>query len=164
MSEVTWHKCAHGHWFAVVHPAWNRYCPSCGTITINEAEAPEPEAPEPEGKWPRPAPQPEPDDIVQVMMRESMARVFEERCLGDNTRGHTYLAVPLLFREDDFPTYIIGVAKERLAEWAAVHGPVPIRDPKTPPADDAQGQTQSGEAPASDPQDPDRDRTVGEDA
>ena len=53
-------------------------------------------------------------DVVQVVMSEEMARRFEARCLGiGNTRGHTRLSPPLLFREDDLPTYIIEVGGGR---------------------------------------------------
>ena len=52
---------------------------------------------------------PAPDDVVQVLMTEEMARRFEERCLGGNTRGKTSLSPPLLFSEDDLPTYIIQI-------------------------------------------------------
>lgn len=58
----------------------------------------------------KPAPRPAPDDVVQVIMTERMARFFEARCLGVNTVGPTELAGPLLFSEDDLPTYIIGVS------------------------------------------------------
>lgn len=60
-------------------------------------------------EWPKGTTLPGPNDTVQVLMTEEMARRFEARCLGDNTRGHTHLAGPLLFREDDLPTYIIGI-------------------------------------------------------
>jgi hypothetical protein len=46
-------------------------------------------------------------------MTERMARTFEQRCLGANTRGHTSLSPPLLFREDDVPTYIISAGTEQ---------------------------------------------------
>ena len=40
------------------------------------------------------------------------ARRFEERYLGSaNTVGDTRLSPPLLFREDDVPTYIIQVGE-----------------------------------------------------
>lgn len=60
-------------------------------------------------QWPRGAGRPEGGDMVSVLMTEDMARAFERRCLGNNTRGDTYLCGPLLFSEDDVPTYIIGV-------------------------------------------------------
>jgi hypothetical protein len=60
-------------------------------------------------RWPKTTAEPGPDDVVQVLMTEKMARRFEERCLGANTRGHTELSPPLLFREGDVPTYIIAV-------------------------------------------------------
>ena len=41
-----------------------------------------------------------------------MARRFEERVLGHNTVGHTYLAGPVIFSDDDVPTYIIGVGDQ----------------------------------------------------
>jgi hypothetical protein len=64
----------------------------------------------PRNQWPKGAPQPEPGDVVAVLMTEEMARRFEQRCLGrGNTVGDTHLAGPMLFREDDVPTYIIGV-------------------------------------------------------
>lgn len=49
-------------------------------------------------------------DVVQVLMTEDMARRFEKRCLGINTRGDTKLSPPLVFHEGDLPTYIIEVA------------------------------------------------------
>lgn len=53
---------------------------------------------------------PDPDETVSVLMTESMARVFEERCLGiGNTAGDTHLHGPVMFSEDDLPTYIIGI-------------------------------------------------------
>lgn len=58
--------------------------------------------------FPRDTAKPEPGDVVQVIMSEEMARRFEERCLGrGNTVGETRLSPPLVFREDDLPTYII---------------------------------------------------------
>jgi hypothetical protein len=61
-------------------------------------------------EFPQGAPQPAPDDMVQVLMTEKMARNFEKRCLGTaHTQGDTCLSGPLLFSEDDVPTYIIGV-------------------------------------------------------
>jgi hypothetical protein len=62
-----------------------------------------------ESNFPRGAPKPAPGDVVAVLMTEEMARTFEARCLGAHTRGPTELAGPMLFREDDVPTYIIGV-------------------------------------------------------
>lgn len=62
--------------------------------------------------WPKPAPRPKPDDIVAVLMSETMARHFEARCLGQgNTVGPTFLSEPLLFEKDDIPTYVIGVGE-----------------------------------------------------
>lgn len=61
--------------------------------------------------WPQGVPQPARDDMVKVMMTEEMARAFEERCLGNHTRGHTYLAGPVHFSEGDSPTYFIGVGE-----------------------------------------------------
>ena len=57
----------------------------------------------------RPAPSPDSQDIVQVLMTEEMARHFEERCLGNNTRGETSLSPPVFFGNDEIPTYIIQV-------------------------------------------------------
>lgn len=57
--------------------------------------------------WPKGVAKPEPDDLVQVIMSERMARVFESKCLVA-----TYLAGPLLFSEDDLPTYTLGVRTE----------------------------------------------------
>lgn len=71
----------------------------------------EPNPPE----WPKGAPKPAPDEIVAVRMTEKMARVFEQRCLGHNTVGETELAGPLLFSEDDVPTYIIGITDAEAA-------------------------------------------------
>jgi len=48
--------------------------------------------------------------MVSVLMTEKMARVFEQRCLGEHTVGRTELAGPMIFSEDDVPTYIIGLA------------------------------------------------------
>lgn len=56
-----------------------------------------------------PADPPSAHDVVQVLMTEEMARLFEERCLGTNTRGMTSLSPPIRFTEDDLPTYIIQV-------------------------------------------------------
>lgn len=55
------------------------------------------------------APSPAHEDIVQVVMTERMARVFEERCLGANTVGPTSLSPPMFFGDDHTPTYIIQV-------------------------------------------------------
>lgn len=62
-------------------------------------------------EWPKGTKRPtDPEDTVQIVMSEEMARRFEERCLGvTNTRGDSYLAGPLLFHEEDLPTYIIGL-------------------------------------------------------
>ena len=61
-------------------------------------------------EFPKGAAQPAADDTVAVLMTEEMARRFEARCLGSgNTVGPTRLAGPMLFREDDVPTYIIGL-------------------------------------------------------
>ncbi len=62
--------------------------------------------------WPQGITRPEPSEVVQVMMTEEMARRFEVRCLGrGNTVGHTYLAGPMKFSEDDLPTYMIGTGE-----------------------------------------------------
>jgi hypothetical protein len=66
-----------------------------------------------EQQWPKGAPEPGPDDTVAVLMTESMARTFEQRCLGTHTVGFTRLAGPLFFCEDDVPTYIIGVGESQ---------------------------------------------------
>lgn len=58
--------------------------------------------------YPRRAPKPEPEDTVAVLMTEKVARRFEARCLG----AYSELAGPMLFSEDDTPTYIIGLKKE----------------------------------------------------
>lgn len=63
--------------------------------------------------YPQGTRKPAPNDVVAVMMTEDMARRFEKRCLGPNTRGWTELAGPLIFREDDVPTYIIGIGEEK---------------------------------------------------
>lgn len=52
----------------------------------------------------------EPQDVVQVLMTEQMARNFEYHCLGPHTVAHTRLSVPLLFRQDDLPTYSIDIS------------------------------------------------------
>ena len=62
--------------------------------------------------WPKGTTRPKPAAVVQVLMSEDMARRFEEHCLGHYTRGYTYLAGPLLFSEDDLPTYTIGVGDD----------------------------------------------------
>lgn len=73
------------------------------------------------------APKPGPKDMVQVLMRENMARIFEQRCLGKgNTVGDTYLSGPVLFSEDDIPTYIIGVNlmnEDKQCDAVLFHGP-----------------------------------------
>lgn len=59
-----------------------------------------------------PADPPADDDLVSIMVKESMARTFEERCLGPagvHTRGNTRLSPPVKFSDDDLPTYIIEV-------------------------------------------------------
>lgn len=72
--------------------------------------------------FPKVAPPPEPGEAVQVLMTEQMARRFEQRCLGaENTIGDTSLVGPLLFSDDDLPTYIIGIGA------GAVTGPVADR-------------------------------------
>lgn len=46
-------------------------------------------------------------------MTETMARAFEERCLGKgNTVGDTRLSPPLLFGDDEIPTYIIEAGED----------------------------------------------------
>lgn len=55
--------------------------------------------------FPKRAGKPAPKDDVQVIMTEDMARLFEDRCLGPNAE----LTEPLLFSDDDLPTYIIGL-------------------------------------------------------
>jgi hypothetical protein len=55
--------------------------------------------------WPKGAPQAAGEDVVQVLMTENLARRFEKTVLAPRA----YLAGPLLFSEDDLPTYIIGV-------------------------------------------------------
>jgi hypothetical protein len=62
--------------------------------------------------WPRVVDPPEPEAVVQVLMSEDMARRFEEHCLGEHTRARTCLSPPLLFSEDDLPTYTIVTARE----------------------------------------------------
>lgn len=64
---------------------------------------------EPEERWPKLAPPAKPDEIVSVLMTEEMARRFEERCLGENTRGRTSLSPLLVFSPNDLPSYIIAV-------------------------------------------------------
>lgn len=56
-------------------------------------------------EWPKGAPRPDPDEMVAVLMSEQMARTLEARWLRPNME----LAGPLLFKEDDVPTYILGV-------------------------------------------------------
>ncbi len=70
-------------------------------------------------EWPKSAPSPTPTDMVAVLMSESMARTFEQRCLGQHTRGETDLAGPLLFCKDDVPTYIIGITDAEAKRSAA---------------------------------------------
>lgn len=76
----------------------------------------------PPAEWPKGAPKPESDDMVAVLMTERMARIFEQRCLGHHTAGESLLMGPLLFSEDDVPTYIIGITD---AEAARRRGPLP---------------------------------------
>lgn len=59
-------------------------------------------------------PPPAPDDVVQIILPERLARVFEQRCLGTNTRGLTRLSPAIKFSEDDLPSYIIEVHGEPL--------------------------------------------------
>lgn len=54
----------------------------------------------------------DPKEVVSVLMTEEMARRFEARCLKHNTKGYTQLAGPLLFSEDDLPSYIIQVGMD----------------------------------------------------
>lgn len=60
-------------------------------------------------EYPKRTDPPEGADVVQVLMTEDMARVFERRCLGQHTVGETRLSPPLVFSADDLPTYIIEV-------------------------------------------------------
>jgi hypothetical protein len=60
-----------------------------------------------EDGFPRVTSPPEPEDVVQVLMTERMARMFEARCLGPSIVGEMGLGEPLLFAEDDVPTYTI---------------------------------------------------------
>jgi hypothetical protein len=63
-------------------------------------------------KYPRTVSPPASHDVVQVLMTEEMARVFELRCLGSNTRGFTKLSEPMEFSEDDVATYTIEVGAD----------------------------------------------------
>lgn len=56
--------------------------------------------------YPKGAGRPELTDMVQIACTESHARVFERESLRPR---RCHLAGPLLFDEDDTPTYIIGV-------------------------------------------------------
>ncbi len=58
-------------------------------------------------EFPKSTTKPDPQDIVQVLMTEKMARLFEERVL--NVDEGFKLAGPLIFSDDDLPTYIIEV-------------------------------------------------------
>lgn len=96
-------------------------CPECGHVVADgdvQAEVAHMKAAHPdvieerlvaaglaqfEQGWPKIAPAPAEGDVVQVLMTEQMARSFEERCLADSR-----LSPPLLFCEDDLPTYTIG--------------------------------------------------------
>jgi hypothetical protein len=56
-------------------------------------------------KFPKATSKPKPEDVIQVLMSEQMARQFESSMLWPNAE----LAGPMVFSEDDVPTYIIGV-------------------------------------------------------
>lgn len=59
---------------------------------------------------------PQPGQVVQVVMTEYMARLFETRCLGRHTKGWTQLSPPMFFGDDDVPTYIISVGRQHPEE------------------------------------------------
>lgn len=54
--------------------------------------------------YPHAVPRPGPREDVQVMMTEQMARSFETWCLSPSG---ACLGGPLLFSEEDIPTYVI---------------------------------------------------------
>lgn len=56
--------------------------------------------------YPKGTGRPELTDMVQILCTESHARVFERESLRPR---RCHLGGPLLFDEDDTPTYIIGV-------------------------------------------------------
>jgi hypothetical protein len=58
------------------------------------------------GTFPKGAGRQEPKSEVQVLMNEDTARLFERECLRPRRME---LTGPLLFSDDDLPTYIIGV-------------------------------------------------------
>jgi hypothetical protein len=82
---------------------------------ILKGMAPDNEAQATPDDFPQGVSKPKPNDMVSVMMPEEMARVFEERCLGTNTAGRTYLAGPVIFSEDDLPSYFIGIDPESIS-------------------------------------------------
>lgn len=60
-----------------------------------------------EKSWPKTAPQPAAEDIVQVLMPEKTARLFEDKLL---TPIGAKFAPAVFFGPDDLPSYIIGWA------------------------------------------------------
>lgn len=57
-------------------------------------------------KWPKLAPKLELDDLVQVLMTESQALLFESRVLVPLT-ANSRLSPAVFFGPDDLPTHII---------------------------------------------------------
>lgn len=47
------------------------------------------------------------NDLVQIVMQQSMARAFDTFLKAQNL----HLAGPMIFSEDDIPTYIIGIGR-----------------------------------------------------
>lgn len=66
-----------------------------------------------DGPWPKPVDALGEQDLVELIVPESLARVFEERCLGANTRGLTRLSPPMRFSAGGLPSYIIEVTDDR---------------------------------------------------
>ena len=60
-------------------------------------------------EFPKPAPMPDDNDVVQVLMPLHLARCFERRCLPIAAS----LAGPLLFSDDDVPSYIVQIDNAR---------------------------------------------------
>lgn len=54
--------------------------------------------------WPKPVKKLKSDDVVQIIMDESVAREFERSIL---VRRGLKLSIPLVFSADDLPSYII---------------------------------------------------------
>jgi hypothetical protein len=55
-------------------------------------------------EYPKLVPHPEPKELVQVIMTEALARKFELEILRDTP---LQLSQPVVFQEDDLPTYMV---------------------------------------------------------